>query len=170
MLSILIPFQSFMARASGGGLFANKVWSRLPEIIFAVPFGYCAYHTSGLWYVGLIGFITSYFAMEMGHGTIYGMTGWRSDDPDRIQTIEKIVRPIYIKLGGNIYNPLYSWVCMGLKGLLIGLAAFPFGLLLAALWPFSYWIGHRVEKNPAVAEWVSGMMAGLVIYLTLTVF
>jgi hypothetical protein len=165
-----------MARASGGGLFApwlkNKLGSfggRLPEIMFSMPFGYCLYMSSGLWHVGVLGAIFSFLAMETGHGTVYGMNGYHSSQEGRIQTIEKIIRPIYLKFGGDIYSPLYSWICMGFKGLLIGLAAFPFGLLLAILWPFSYWVG-KVEGNTEISEWVSGMMAGLVIYLTLTVF
>lgn len=166
---IFLPvIMAFLARLSGGGLFAPKIWSRLPELCFAIPFGVYAGMEYG-WYWGVMAWVWSFFAMEMGHGTFYGMQGYndhnRESENPRIQTLEKVFRPIYTALGGNIYHPAYSWVGMGLKGLLIGLPIAPWGLLLAFLWPVSYWIGHRIERNPAVAEWVSGMMSGMVLGL-----
>lgn len=38
-LAALPLYLALMARAAGGGLFAPLVWSRLPEILFALPFG-----------------------------------------------------------------------------------------------------------------------------------
>lgn len=166
---------SFLSRAAGGGVGATKVWSRLPELLFAVPFGLAAYLGTGCWLIGILGAIASYYAMEMGHGTVYEMNGYfdhNRDNPDkpRVQTLEKIVRPIYVGLfKGDIYKPLYSWLCMGLKGLLIGLAAFPFGLSLAFLWPLSYWISRKVIKDKASAEWISGAFAGLTAALAILV-
>lgn len=164
---LLVPSMAFLARASGGGLFADRVWSRLPELLFSLPFGYAAYATTGRWWMGMIGWLWSFVAMELGHGTVYGMSGYRSGVAGRIQTIERLVRPIYTRLGGSIYHPLYSWLCMGLKGLLIGLPLGIFAPLIAVLWPAAYWVGHRVENQPEVAEWLSGMFAGLVVFLAL---
>lgn len=168
MIALLPVVMAFLARLSGGGMFAPKIWSRLPEVLFAVPFGVYAWIEYG-WYWGVVGFVCSCYAMEMGHGTFYAMNGYndhnRESDKPRIQTLEKVFRPLYIRLGGNIMKPAYSWYMMAIKGMLIGLPAAPWGLLLAALWPLSYWIGHRVEKNAEVSEWVSGMAAGLVLAL-----
>lgn len=171
MISLIIPYMAIASRMSGGGLGASKVWSRLPELLLSLPLGYCAYATTDKWYLGVIGFIVSFFAMELGHGTAYKMTGYDDFGKGRMQTLDKVLQPFYVNLGGNLKSPLYSWLFMGIKGLLIGLAAFPFGLLLAILWPLSYWLGQVVEElNEPVAGYLSGMFAGLLIVLSLTYF
>lgn len=168
---LLIPFMSFVARVAGGGYFASKIWSRLPEVVFASVFGIAAGVNTGNALLGMLAFIVTYFAFEMGHGTFYTMRGYHDHNSEtgkpRIQTLEKVVRPVYQALGGDIYHPLYSWVCMGFKGLLVGIAALPFGIFLAILFPLSYWVGHRVFKKPEIAEYLSGACAGLIIALSL---
>lgn len=166
MTFLLIPFMSFLARGAGADWFKLKT---LFGVIFGAVFGLTAYHVYGHWVAGLVGFLISWRGFEFGHGTFYAMKGYSDDknNPSRIQTLEKLIRPIYTRLGGDIYSPLYSWVCMSVKGLLIGLAAGWYGVLLAIIWPFAYWVGHRVEKQPEVAEWISGMFAGLIIVLAL---
>lgn len=172
---LIIPFQAITARMSGGGLYASKMWSRLPELMFALPFAYATYMKTGLWYVALISYIVSFFTMELGHGTFYKMTGYvdANRDPDkadkpRIQSIEVVFRPIYKILGGDIYSPLYSWFMMAIKGSLIALPLVLINpilvLALAILWPFSYWICIKVDNNAEMAELFSGMMAGIVVY------
>lgn len=180
LLFALPVLMAFVARAAGGGLGATKIWSRLPELIFAVPFGFCAYKNAiGFWpdmpwwghaLITFSGYALSFYAMEMGHGTFYNMDGYQDHNRDpgqtkpRVQSIEYVVRLFY---RGDITKPGYSWACMGLKGFLIGLAAFPWGLSMAVLWPFSYWVSRKVEANKAVAEWVSGAFAGTVALMCL---
>jgi len=161
-----IILMAFLARAAGGGLGVSELprWcNRIPELLFALPFGYCAWISTGSIGWGIFGWVWSFVAMEMGHGNVYRMTGIDGQFADRPQSIEKIVRPIFTRLGGDITKPHYSWVVMGCKGLLIGLPAFPCGLALTVLWPFAYFIGNRTEKDSAVAEYLSGMFAGIVI-------
>lgn len=173
----LVPYMAFMARLSGGlsaWLEARPALRRIPEILFVLPFGWAAYNSTGLWYLSVAGFVLSYFAMEMGHGTFWRMKGYdKVSNPTgaRVQTIEKIVRPIYVGIfKGDIDKPLYSWVCMGAKGLLIGLAAFPCGLALALLWPLSYWLGQKLWNNTEPAEWLSGGFAGAAVVAQLWLF
>lgn len=174
MIIILPLLMAFLARLSGGGLFAGKIWSRLPELLFTWPFGLCLAVATNNSYIGLLGWIWSYFAMETGHGTFYEMIGYHDfnrdpnhPDKPRVETIEKAVRPVFVFFGGKIDTPLYSWVCMGFKGFLIGLPVPIFGLSLILFWPFSYWIGQRVEKYEPIAEWLSGLIAGTVVLLFL---
>lgn len=171
MTPMIIPFMSILTRAAGADWFGLKI---LSGVLFGAVFGLTAYHVYGHWVAGLVGFLISWRGFELGHGTFYAMKGYHDHnrDPDkqdvpRIQTLEKVIRPIYTKLGGDIYSPLYSWVLMSVKGLFIGVAAGWYGVLLAIIWPFAYWVGHRVEKQPEVAEWISGMFAGLIIVLAL---
>lgn len=174
MTPFLIPLMSFLARGAGADWFKLKT---LFGVLFGAVFGVVSSVVYGHWVAGIIGFLISWRGFEFGHGTFYAMFGYHDHNRDpnkpdfpRVQTLEKVVRPIYTKLGGDIYSPLYSWVCMGTKGFLIGLAAGWYGLLLVVLWPLAYWIGFRVEKSGAVAEWVSGMFAGMVIALAMKGF
>lgn len=160
----IIVHMSIMARAAGGGLFAKHVWSRLPEILFALPIALAASSFFESIPVFIVSFIFSYVAMEMGHGTFYTMKGYASRTEGRIQTIEKILRPIYSLTGKTIYTPFYSWFMMGIKGALI---AAPLGIIPAVinmvLWPTAYWIGHRKLNRPEYAEWISGAFMGLIL-------
>lgn len=190
LTTVLMGLMALLARMGGGGWIAPKLWSRLPELIFAIPFGASSYFLAALIYdtfgfalpdwlptglhnfiwanqgwipaiVGILGWQMSYWAMEMGHGTVYRMQGWDSKDPNRVQSIERLVRLVY---KGDIRKPLYSWLCMGFKGFAIGLAAFPFGLLLSLLWPFAYYLGYKIGNTEA-SEKISGAFAGLVVGL-----
>lgn len=163
MYLIAIPVMAFLARLSGGGSFASKIPSWIPEAVFAGLIGLAAAICWGWWFAFTA--IWSYFWMQAGHGTVYNMKGWASRDPNRIQTIEKIIRPLFLKLGGDIRTPLYSWLCMGFKGLMIGLPLFPFGLLLAVLWPASYAV-----KDTVWGEWLSGAATGVCMCLTIYYF
>lgn len=163
-LATLPLLLALVARLHGGGL-----WKACPKlalkILFGLPFGVAAYLLTGSPLAGLIGWAVSATAYALGHGTVYAMRGYDSpSDPDRIERLERIVRPIWSALGLDITHPAYSWVTMGLKGLLIGAATGPGALVLAVLWPASYWVGRRGEANlNEVAEWVSGCAAGCVV-------
>lgn len=156
---------SILARQSGGGIGArhldkiNATW--LPELIFAAVLAYFA--PSLYWFIPAL--VWSYIWMQSGHGTFYNMLGYNSpNDPDRIQTIEKIVRPVYNLFSGNIGHPAYSWVCMGFKGAMI---AVPLGFTAVAvnaiLWPLAYYIGNRIAGRNEIAECLSGAFLGLII-------
>lgn len=160
MISLLaIPLMAAIARASGMGVI-YKVPSWVPEALFGIIIGLASSYHFGYW--GYLGAVWSYIWMQSGHGAFYNMKGWQSSDSDRMQTIEKIVRPLFLKFGGNIHTPLYSWLCMGFKGLMIGLPLFPFGLFLALFWPASYAIRDHVW-----GEWLSGAFTGICIVLFL---
>lgn len=160
----LIPLMAALARASGGGIGAhhlsryNLTW--LPEAVFASIIGIVAAMEHGYLH-GIVSALAAYIFFQAGHGTVYGMKGWQSSNPNRIQTLERPIRPIFNLFGWSIYTPAYSWAVMGFKGLLIGLPIFPFGLPLSFLWPASYLAGH--EKG----EWLSGASVGLCLVVFL---
>lgn len=170
-LALLPLYMALMARASGGGLFAPLVWSRLPEILFALPFGAASWLVLGDPLDAAISVVLAFVSMELGHGTVYAMRGYEdASQSGRIQTLERLVRPIYRALGGDIARPAYSWVVMGAKGMLIGCAALPFGLVLAILWPAAYWVGRRVEPDiNEISEYLSGLCAGCVLAATVLI-
>lgn len=171
-LVLIVVYMALMARLSGGGLFADRVWSRLPELLFTLPFGVVAHHLTDSYTLSSLAWFCSYFAMEMGHGTFYKMKGYddhNRPDPNvpRIQTLERIFRPVYNLTGWSIHSPKYSWFMMAIKGLLIGLPAFPYGLTLTVLWPLAYYAGKHDGQDTKTGEWLSGVFAGLVIYMSL---
>lgn len=192
-----------LARMAGGGIGARHLdkvkltW--LPELLFAAPFGYCAYLTAldmipnsaGAFWVGIMGAAWSYLWMQTGHGTAFHM-GRRPHIAQgaRKQTLSAIVDPIcegfykriYYKkmtwtndgkwitlrwkgMGWKLGEWQYCWLFMGLKGVLIGLPAFPFGLILGVLWPAAYAYGH--QKRIGTDEFLTGVYAGLVVVLVL---
>lgn len=131
------------------GAWWGSAASRLPEIIFALPFAIL---------LGWPGAPISYLGIESGHGNTWRMTGVDGKFPDRPSSTEKWGgRWLFQRLGGDIHKPIYSWWIMGIKGLWIGLPAFPFGLLNAVWWPAAYWINFRLLKRPGspLAEWLS---------------
>lgn len=164
MTFLLIPLMSFLARAAGADWFGLKI---LSGVLFGAVFGLTAYHVYGHWVAGLVGFLISWRGFEFGHGTFYKMDGYNRAAHPRKQTIEYIVEPFFNLFKIDKHQASYSWVCMGTKGLLIGAAAGWYGVLLAIIWPFAYWVGHRVEKQPEVAEWISGMFAGVVVVMAI---
>jgi hypothetical protein len=162
-----------LSRMAGGGLGADtarfyvvnrygkhlgSMVGRLPEIALAILAA--SYTPYPLW-GQVLSAIIIFFGWELGHGTFYQMGGYFSNEPGRIQTIERLIRAVY---KGSIYTPLYSWLCMGAKGAIIGM---PFGLTgavtMALLLPMCYFIGHRLERIPEVAEYLAGIPLALVV-------
>lgn len=172
-ISFIVLWQAFLARLSGGGMFAKHLWSALPEVIFSVPYALIGvllvYQISPI-FIPLC-FIFTWRMMELGHGTFYDMEGYRDypDDPKRKQTLEYITRPIYKLFSNDIRKPAYSWLCMGLKGLLIGLPLGWFAIPHAILWPSAYWLGRKLGRAE-YSEWISGAVSGLLISLTIGVY
>ena len=151
----IIPIMGILSRAAGGGFFKAKYdWQdRVPEILFSIPFGFAGGHF--LWAV------SSFFAFETGHGTVMHM-GENPNQGDRRQFIDRFIYWLPIKK----FEKLYCWIFMGIKGLWIGLPCGLYGLSLAVLWPLSYEIAVRFKKNE-IAEWLTGIFAGIVCALSL---
>lgn len=167
MTFLLIPLMSLSARAAGDRWFGQtKVWG----VLFALPFAYANYLLFGVWWLSIFGFIVSFMAYETGHGTFYGMQGYHDHnrpDPNepRKQKLEYIIEPIFNLFNIDKHKPSYSWACMAAKGFFIGLPLGWYALALAVLWPSAYWLGFRREKHGAVAEYLSGMAAGVVVVM-----
>lgn len=168
MLIVLLMIMAVLARASGGGIWSlpNSL-SRLPEIAFSAVFGLAVFSLFG-GAAGLIAWIWSYAWMETGHGTAFHM-GDRPQDAQggRKQFLSPVVDAACEARGWPLGGWQYCWLFMGLKGALIGLPVAPAGLLLAFLWPASYWIGRKF-KSGALCEFLSGACAGFVIWVYLT--
>jgi hypothetical protein len=165
----LIFVMAFLARLAGGGFGMAKTAGKfhmLPECLFGLVFGLAACWNWGM-YAAVIATIWAAAWMQTGHGTALHM-GYmpRTAFAGRKQTLSRVVDPICKRMGWALGSAEYCWLFMGLKGLLIGLAAFPCGLWLALLWPLSYWIG-QVTKKAALKEILSGACAGLVIWLNI---
>ena len=177
VLFLFPPVMALLSRMSGGGLFASRIPSFLPEVLFALGFGLGAHLLGYPWYVVVLSSVWSYIWMQTGHGTAFKM----GREPDtalsgRKQTLSYVVDPICKALGRPLGEGLYCWVFMGTKGLLIGLPVAPFGLLLGILWPIGYEIGYQARERvsssvsaTATGEMVTGFFAGAVILLQLLV-
>jgi len=96
--------------------------------------------------------------MQLGHGNFWLMEG--AANPDKPEKLERLVRVFY----NNTDSPLYSWACFGVKGALIGLCVFPYGLALIPLWPLAYHLSWKYWNATEPAEWISGGFAGAVLW------
>lgn len=151
---ILIPLMALLSRSCGAS------WKpRGAEWMFAVPFAAVSYTLFGWW--GILGLVTTYLGMQLGHGNFYHMEG--VSNPDKPEALEWLAR----KLWSDINSPFYSWLCFGIKGALIGLAVFPYGLALIPLWPLAYYLSWKYWNATAPAEWLAGGFAGLVLWWSL---
>lgn len=176
---LLIPYMTATSRLSGGGLGADRLpkhLSRLPEILFGAGFGTTIFVTSGNWFPAALAAFWAFAWMETGHGTAYTMgrnpaLATRIDQKTgkpRKQTLSIVIDLLCDIFRQPLGGAFYCWTFMGLKGLLIGLAAFPFGIGLAILWPLAYEIGWRIKRGGAattIGEYISGFFAGLVLFL-----
>lgn len=151
----IIPTMAVLARLCGASW--SPKW--LPsELLWALVI---AAATTTTPHIFVIVAVWSYAAMQLGHGRFYKMTGANLADPEP-EEIERYIQKFY---KGDITKPIYSWVCMGAKGLIIGL---PIGLapavVNALLWPAAYFIGMRVLKNGAYAEVIAGAVVGALLW------
>lgn len=162
---LLIPLMAILARASGGGIKLPAAVAWLPEALFALVIGIVAYKIHGpVW--ASVGALTSYIFMQTGHGIAYHMgRNPKAAQGTRKQTLSIIVDPICKALGWTLGERPYCYLFMGLKGLGLGLAIAPWGLLMAILWPLAYDIG-RIRNNDC-AEPLSGAAMGGVLWLAL---
>lgn len=187
MITLLPIFMALTSRASGGGLWAkiipykdeknkarylvNSLYKRSHEIMFSAPFAYYTYEKTGNPYLSALTWAWCYFMMELGHGTFYAMTGYVhsiKDGKDRIQTIEKVFRPLYRKAFRRpIEHPAYSWFMMSIKGTLIALPLGFISPVVGVLWAACYYIGFRIEKHNYYAEYLTGAMSACFILMGL---
>jgi hypothetical protein len=175
MIELLyIPYQAITARMSGGGLGAHVLdrfkatW--LPEVFFALPFGFALSQVVGPW--GWLAAVWSYLWMQTGHGVVLPWgKALQYTDKDRAQTLSPFVdwlsdRLKIQKVQSDGYSKTlnYCRLFMAVKGFLIGLPVG--GISLAVFWPLAYEIGHRLD-NAALKEWLAGTGAALAVILFL---
>lgn len=136
----------------------------LPEALFSLIVAIVAYKIHGPWWA-CMGLIT-YIGFQSGLATAYHMgRNPKAAQGKRKQTLSYVVDPICKALGWTLGERPYCYLFMGIKGLLIGLAVAPWGLLMAILWPLAYDIG-RIRNNET-AEYLSGACMGAVLWLAL---
>lgn len=171
-LLVLIPFlYAILGRMAGGGIVAlPKLLDRLPEVLIAAGTTLAGYMLHLNPALALAQFFTSYFGIETGHGTAYSMgRNPGIAQSGRKQFLSKLVDPVCKALNKPLGGTFYSWLFMGLKGLLIGLSAFPCGIALAVLWPLAYEIGWQCRERQIlkqmrpteIGEYVSVFFYGL---------
>jgi hypothetical protein len=176
IIEIVCPIilMSILGRMSGGGIVSlPRSLSRLPELLFAggISVGVYALHASLP--LALLALVWSFFWMETGHGTAYSMGRKPALALSlRKQFLSRIVDPICLRLRAPLGGSFYCWLFMGLKGFLIGLPAFPFGLLLAVAWPAGYELGWRLKGKTRlipteIGEYATAAAAGVVVSLCL---
>jgi len=174
---IIIPLQAILGRMSGGGLGAkhldkiNATW--LPELLFAIPFGYVAFQSfGGNIFAGILAGLWSYIFMQTGHGNVLmGQFGTREVVMARKNTLDKII-PDRMERGSF----WYCWIFLFIKGTAIGLPLGLYAPLLGILWASGYYLGFKYKgyyykgtfhEIPATWEWYSSAGAGLVLWLAL---
>lgn len=159
----LILLMGALARSAGSGV---SDLGKSTAILFGWVFGWASLLVGVLPYYAPLWGLAAWLASETGHGRFYYMKGANINDPNPERIERWLVMWWY---PGDITKPLYSWVCMGFKGLLIGAAVFPFGLALGILQPLAYYIGFHVvpryidDPHHEAPEWCAGSAAGAVI-------
>lgn len=168
----IIAGMAILARAAGGGLFATRVPSATPEMLFGLAMAapvFAAGHTL----LGIAAAVWSYAWMETGHGIAYHMGRVPDQPPSRRQTLSTVMDWLEPRLGLVRYSRAWCWVFMGIKGALIGVPAGALGAaLLAILWPAVYDLGWSLRDKSRfqpteIAEWLSGACAGFAVSLAL---
>lgn len=144
-------------------------WDRIAGVVFySLSFLAASYMLFGNPFIAAALTGASIFMMLKGHGRFYAMKGANINDPNPEWIETYLVLPWY---PGDITKPIYSWVCMGIKGLGVGLFVFPYGLPLAILFPLSYYIAFKYTYDSAFAEWARGLFVGLAaLYVAATYF
>lgn len=166
---LLIPYMALMAGWSGGSIWGSKLFNKaafLPEILFALGFGYALYPIIGFY--ALIPMAWSYIWMQTGHGNALNW-GNRADH-NKSHTLTPLIDWLADKLNIEIFSRAYSFLFFSVKGVLIFL---PIGGIMGLLWPVAYDIGAWLQnkanwKNAhahASSELLSGAFAGMAIWI-----
>ena len=176
---ILMSCFAMLARAAGGGLFAptlteklGSFGSQLPEFLWALGglLPLSAVLPSMAWFVTLPILVGVYWLHYLSINTGHGNT--LEKNADRDQGLTKVVdwladkfKVSKTKSDGKM-SKWYSRLFMGVKGFLIGVPLFPFGIFLAIAWPFSYEYFRNKDRHD-LTEYVSGAFYGLSLALTM---
>jgi len=159
----ILPFiTSFLSRASGSAYtprwFPATAFSALIILACSQPQSISQ---------AIIYALFAYAFLQTGHGNFWLMKGI-DPNKDQPEKIEEAIRPITTLLKLQPTTPLYSWLCMGIKGFGIAL---PLGLIpaaiFAALHPLAYHINFRTlnRAESPLAEILSGAALGIVATL-----
>lgn len=155
---LLIPIMAILGRMCGAKW--SPKWYPA-ELVWAIVIAIFTYYSPQQF---IIFTVWLYIVMQLGHGRFYEMRGANISDSNP-ETIELYVQKIY---KGDITKPIYSWLCMGAKGFLIGL---PIGIihafLAALLVPFGYYLGFRIIKNGDIVEYIAWGFIGLILTVKL---
>lgn len=135
------------------------------KVLFFTVFAAANYQLLQNLYLAIALGTLSVAALSTGHGRFYGMAGATEGD-NSPEWIEKYIMSWAYK--GDIHKPLYSYICMGIKGLGIGLAIAPYGLALAITWPIAYKLALKYFDDTAYAEYATGATAALAIIYAIT--
>ena len=167
-MTSLAPLFAFLIlsvtpRVHGSGWFPYG--RTVATIIMGLLFGIAAaVYWSTPW--AMLAGVLSAVAFTLGHGNFYAMRGAATpDNPERIERY--LARPLWNLRGGDIHTPAYSWWCMGVKWALVGACLFPFGLILAIIAPAAYAASFTKTQSSESAEWLNGIMSGLVVAIIL---
>ena len=134
------------------------VWTNLPEILFALGFGYALFPIVGFY--ALIASVWSYIWMQSGTWIMLPWDKKGVRDPNRSATLRPLSEWITKKLGHDFDSVTHARVYAAIKGLLITLPVGGTGILL---WPLAYEIGNRLKRH-WISEVLSGAGAGLSIW------
>lgn len=162
MIYLVILYTAITSGWSGGSLPGHKLFGRLdfmPEVLFSLAFVVPWYSVIGIY--SLLIAPWCYIWMQTGHANALPW-GSGGHNPDRENTLSPVVKTISDKLGIEYYSINYARLFMAVKGFLLTLPAFGFGIIL---WPLGYEIGHRAGHH-VVSEVLSGAGAGLSIVAT----
>lgn len=164
---LIIPYMVFFSRQAGGGLWADKVPTWLPEVLFSVPFAFVAWEHWHTWYAPLLTYISTYFAHNTGHGTALAMgEDTAVAQGGRKQFLSHIVDPICNDFKWPLGSLPYCLLFFAIKGLWIGISLGWYAISLAILWPLSYYTGYKILRNKyGEIELLSGLSAGVILWL-----
>lgn len=138
---LIVLYMAITGRMAGGGLGAKYLdrfkitW--LPEVFFALPFGFALSQVVGPW--GWLAAVWSYLWMQTATEPSFNIN--YKEDKTLIPYVNAIAKVLGIKPHTVNYMRLWSAV----KGFLIGLPVG--GVVLAMLWPLGYEIGRRAKRH-----------------------
>lgn len=201
LVVIYVLAMAAIGRMCGGGLGAEKLRKKgspeggvmpynlswIPEVLFGLGLGLpvtmvLKQHELWLFMAALVGAgcsAWSYGWMETGHRNAYSFL-FKNFNPWKPHTLDPVVQKICRQLGVKVWSKQYCWVFMGVKGFLIGLPIFPFGLLLTVIWPAWYAFGAKQEElgrpllpkmaGTEIAEYGTAGSAGLLAIIFMITF
>ncbi len=160
----LLPLLLLMIAAGRMHGIGGVSWFRITStIIITAAMTYAGFFLWGWWAIPLA--IGPAYGISTGHGRFFAMNGANINDTNP-EAIERYFALWFWQkvLKRDITERAYSWLCMAIKGVMIGLPILPLGLVLALYWPASYQFSMRVTNSTALAEWLSTTFAGIAMW------